>query len=151
MCGNHTSGAPGGRRGSHFSSQSAQRRSLQRRLDHPPEDDLVDHAEVLEVGLDLEWQVAHQPREHAHGDVVHEQRVTIRVGLGDLVGADQPTGAARGILHDHAGTAERLAQRFGQVACHTVRRPAGCERHDESNGLVLDGIVGGLRAERDGC
>ena len=109
---------------------------------------VVDHAQVFEVALDLEGDVAHQRGHGGHADVVQQQGVAVGGGLGDLVRADRAAGAGGVVDHDDRA-AQGLAHGFGQVARHAVGGAAGGERHDDGDGLVLDGEVGRLGAQGD--
>jgi hypothetical protein len=117
----------------------------------------VDHAEVFEVVQRLVGQRAVQRRCAGDADVVQQQRVAIRRGLGDLVGAQRAADAAD--VLDDDGAAQRLAQRFGEVPGDLVGRAPGGEGHDERDGFV--GVFGQCgkgnnggqeaRGERQGC
>ncbi|MCY1362217.1 hypothetical protein D9M69_489220 [compost metagenome] len=100
----------------------------------------IDHAEVFEVVLDVERQLAVQRRHRRHADVVQQQRVAVGVGARHLGGADRAAGAG-GVVHDDR-RAQRLLQRFGQVAGHAVGRAAGRERHHQRHGLACGEILG---------
>ena len=98
----------------------------------------VDHAQKCEVGVHLKPGLAVERRHGGHANVVDQNRVTIGRGAGHFLRGNRTTRAQYVFHHDAAHT-QWLAQGFGHVTRQSVGRSAGRERHDDSDGLVLDG------------
>ncbi|MCY1244443.1 hypothetical protein D9M72_575160 [compost metagenome] len=75
----------------------------------------------------------------------HQQRVAVRLVLGDIVSADGGAGAGT-VLDDHR-LAEALGELVAQRACEYVGGAARRERHDQGDGLGRPGLRHGSTAE----
>ena len=108
----------------------------------------VDHAQVLKVVGDVESQFAVQAGYSGHTNVVNQQTVAIRRGLGDLGHADAAAGAGNVFNHKVGTATHGFAHGFGQVACHAVSRAARSKWHGQRNRFRTRE---GLRVRKDGC
>jgi hypothetical protein len=96
---------------------------------HDGHGDLGHQADRLEVLQRVVRQVGVQRRRRRHADVVHEHRVTVRLGVRDLTGRDGAAGTFDVLDDDRS--AQLLAHRLRDQPGHRVRRAAGRERHDD--------------------
>ena len=74
------------------------------------------------------------------GDRAQQQRVAIRIGLGDAGRRDRPAGSAP-IVDDDA-LSERVGELRSDRAGDEIGSPAGRNRHDELNGPGRIGVLG---------
>ena len=79
-----------------------------------------------------------------------QQRVTIRRGLGDDVGADHP--ARAGTVVDHHGLPERIAEFLSHDARQHIRGAAGRQKYHHAqwaSWIVRLGMGGKAASQRD--
>ena len=75
----------------------------------------------------------HEWRHGEAADVRDDERVAVRIGMRDVVHRD--VAAAPALVLDHERLAEGLLHLRGEAARHDTARAAGCERHDQADGL----------------
>ena len=97
----------------------------------------MDHAQKSEISVHFKTGVAVKRRHGGHANVVDQNRVAVRRGTRHLLRGNRAT-RTQNVFHHHRVHTQRFAQSLGHVARQPVGRPAGGERHDDGDGLVLD-------------
>ena len=100
----------------------------------------VDHHHRLEVLQRVEGQGLEQRRVRRNLQVVQQQRVAVRLGLGDLVGCNDR--AAAGDVFDDEVLSELLLQLFRDHPRKLVGRSAGRVGHDDGDVAIRIGRGG---------
>ena len=110
---------------------------------------LGDEADIFEGVQRVVCELPVQRRAGRHADVMEEQRIAVRLGVGDAAGAQRAAGAAD-ILDDDL-LAEILRHGFRDEARDRVGRAAGRKRHHNGDGAFRIGLrARGERIKRDG-
>ena len=120
---------------------------LKRRVHFQHQRDAIDGADRRGVAREVVRQVGEQRRVHGIGRRGEEQRVAVRRGVDDRLGAEIAAGA--GLVLDHDGLAERIAQPLRCDPRGDVDLAAGGEADDQADRMRRIGLrPGDARRQR---